>query len=90
MLRNYGMQGIFGQVSGLLFARPEGYTLEERETLFQTILSVVAGEFGESDLPIIAEMDFGHEAPQFILPLGIEAEADCIHQTFRLMEPCVL
>lgn len=90
MLRNYGMQGIFDQISGLLFARPESYTLEERETLFQTIVSVVAGEFGRSDLPIVAEMDFGHEAPQFILPLGVSAEIDCVHQTFRLVESCVL
>ncbi len=90
MLRNYGMQGIFGQISGLLFARPELYTLEERETLFEIILSVVAGEFGQRDLPIVAEMDFGHEAPQFILPLGVAAEIDCLNQTFRLMESCVL
>lgn len=90
MLRNYGMQGAFDHIAGLLFARPEAYTLEERETLFEVIVSVVAGEFGRDDLPIIAEMDFGHEAPQFILPLGITAEIDCRQQTFRLVEPCVL
>ncbi len=90
ILRNYGMQGIFDQISGLLFARPELYTLEERETLCQTIVGVVAGEFGQSGLPIVAEMDFGHEAPQFILPLGVTAEIDCTRQTFRLVEPCVL
>ncbi len=90
MLRNYGMQGIFDQITGLLFARPELYAMEERETLFQTIVSVVAGEFGRSDLPIVAEMDFGHEAPQFILPLGVTAEINCIRQTLRLMESCVL
>ena len=90
MLRNYGMQGIFDQISGLLFARPELYTQEEREVLVQTIVSVVADEFGQSGLPIVAEMDFGHEAPQFILPLGVTAEIDCVNQTFRLTEPCVL
>ena len=90
MLRNYGMQGIFDQLAGLLFARPESYTLEEREVLFKTIVGVVAGEFGQSELPIVAEMDFGHEAPQFILPLGITAEVDCQKQSFRLLESCVL
>jgi muramoyltetrapeptide carboxypeptidase LdcA involved in peptidoglycan recycling len=90
MLRNYGMQGIFDQITGLLFARPEQYALEERETLFQVIVSVVAGEFGRADLPIIAEMDFGHEAPQTILPLGVMAEMDCARRTFRLVETCVL
>ena len=90
MLRNYGMQGIFDQLSGLLFARPELYTPEERETLFKAIVGVVAGEFGRSDLPIVAEMDFGHEAPQSILPLGVSAEIDCRSHSFRLMESCVL
>ncbi len=90
ILRNYGMQGIFDTLAGLLFARPQEYTPDERETLFQTIVGVVAGEFGRGDLPIVAEMDFGHEAPQVIFPLGVEAEIDCRRQTFRLMEPCVL
>lgn len=90
ILRNYGMQGIFDQLAGLLFARPEGYTPEERETLFRAIVGVVAGEFGRGDLPIVAEMDFGYEAPQCILPLGVMAEIDCRRQAFRLVEPCVL
>lgn len=89
MLRNYGMQGIFDKISGLLFARPQDYTLEERETLFQTILSVVAGEFGRTALPVVAEMDFGHEAPQSVLPLGVLAEIDCDRKTFKLVEACV-
>jgi len=89
MLRNYGMQGVLGQIAGLLFARPQHYTMEERETLFQTIVSVVADEFGRPDLPIVAEMDFGHEAPQSIMPLGVVAEIDCARQTFRLAEACI-
>lgn len=89
MLRNYGMQEILDQIAGLLFARPQHYTMEERETLFQTITSVVADEFGRPDLPIVAEMDFGHEAPQSIMPLGVMAEIDCARQTFRLVEACI-
>lgn len=89
MLRNYGMQGVLGQIKGLLLARPQFYTLEEREILYKTVVSVVADEFGRPDLPIIAEMDFGHEAPQSILPLGVLAEIDCERQTFRLVEACL-
>lgn len=89
MLRNYGMQGILDRITGLLLARPQFYTMEERETLYKTVVSVVAGEFGRPDLPIIAEMDFGHEAPQSILPLGVMAEIDCIRQNFRLVEACL-
>ncbi len=89
MLRNYGMQGIFNQIAGLLFARPQSYTMEEREILSRTIVGVVADEFGRPDLPIVAGMDFGHEGPQSILPLGVTAEIDCTRRTFRLLEACL-
>ena len=90
MLRNYGMQGVFDRITGLLFARPMRYSSEERERLHKVVLEVVAGEFGRPDLPVVADMDFGHEAPQSIMPLGVLAEIDCERQTFRLVEACVL
>ena len=89
MLRNYGMQGIFERLAGLVFARPQHYSPEEREALHKVIVGVVAGEFGRPDLPIVAEMDFGHEGPQSILPLGVAAEIDCARRTFRLAEACL-
>lgn len=85
-LRNYGMQGIFDKISGLLFGRPRDYPAEEKARLTETILSVVATEFGRPDLPVVATMDFGHTDPQLILPLGIRAEVDCQNRTFRLIE----
>ncbi len=89
MLRNYGMQGVLDRIAGLLFARPMLYSPEEREKLHGIIVSVVAGEFGRSDLPVVTEMDFGHEPPQSILPLGVVAEIDCARRTFKLVEACV-
>ncbi len=47
---------------------------------------MVVTEFGRPDLPIIANMDFGHTDPQFIMPLGIKAEIDCGQKRFRLLE----
>lgn len=86
MLRNYGMQGVFDQISALLIGRARDYTTEEKQALYKQVVSVVAGEFGRSDLPIVANMDFGHTDPQFILPLGINAEVNCEQKTFRLLE----
>lgn len=90
MLRNYGMQGVFERINGLLFARPQFYSEEERKALHQVIVAVVAGEFGRDDLPIVAEMDFGHEAPQSVMPLGVTTEIDCVRRTVRLVEEAVL
>jgi muramoyltetrapeptide carboxypeptidase LdcA involved in peptidoglycan recycling len=88
-LRNYGMQGVFDQINALLIGRARDYSAEEKQALYKTVVDVVAGEFGRPDLPIVANMDFGHTDPQIILPLGVLAEVDCEQKTFRLLEPAV-
>lgn len=89
MLRNYGMQGVFDSMSALLFGRPRGYTPREKVKLATAIRQVVGEEFGRPDMPIIADMDFGHTDPQLILPLGIRAEVDPDAPSVRLLEPAV-
>jgi muramoyltetrapeptide carboxypeptidase LdcA involved in peptidoglycan recycling len=75
-LRNYGVMGIFDEISGILFGRARDYSDKEKEVLDQTILSVVRDEFGKPDLPLVSNLDFGHTDPQIILPLGINFEVD--------------
>jgi muramoyltetrapeptide carboxypeptidase LdcA involved in peptidoglycan recycling len=89
MLRNYGMQGVFDKISALLIARAYRYSEEEKAELEQQILRVVRDEFGRADLPIVANMDFGHDMPQLIMPLGVMAEVDCVGRRVRLLEPAV-
>ncbi len=86
MLRNYGMQGVFSEISALLFGKAFRYTGEEKEELDREIIQVVASEFGQTDLPIISSMDFGHDMPQWIMPLGVTARVDCAGKTFGLIE----
>lgn len=86
MLLNYGMQGVFNRISGLIFGRARDYSTEEKLELEKKIITVVRDEFGQADLPIVANMDFGHTDPQFVLPLGVKAEIDCEKKTFRLVE----
>ncbi len=85
-LRNYGIQGLYERVNGILFGRARGYTDEQKKLLDETIVSVIAGEFGKPDLPVVTNMDFGHTDPQFIMPLGVKAEVDCKNRRFRLLE----
>jgi len=86
MLRNYGMQGVFDKISGLIFGRARDYSEEENKRLNDNILKVVNGEFGNKNIPIITNMDFGHTDPQWILPLGIKSEIDCDKKEFKLIE----
>jgi len=86
MLRNYGIQGIFDQISALLIGRPRDYSEEEVKELESNILNVVKNEFKNDTLPIVSNMDFGHTDPQWIIPLGIKAEVNCKDKTFKLKE----
>lgn len=86
MLRNYGIQGIFDKISALLIGRARDYSEDEKKELNDNILKIVRDEFGNKDIPIISNMDFGHTDPQWILPLGIKAEIDCHKKEFKLIE----
>lgn len=88
MLRNYGLQGVFHKVSGILFWRARDYSIVEKALLDKAIKDVITIEFGAEDLPIVTNMDFGHTDPQFVLPLGVLAEMDITKKTFKLIEPC--
>lgn len=87
-LRNYAAAGIFGVVSGLLFGKPqdEKYLDEYRAVIIQ----VICKEYGYSELPIVYNMNFGHNAPMCVLPLGVMAEIDCEAKTFSIIEAAVL
>ncbi|MEK7541624.1 MAG: hypothetical protein AAB533_02125 [Patescibacteria group bacterium] len=47
-----------------------------KKELEEKIISIVAKEFGKSNLPIVANFDVGHTDPQLVLPLGVKAEID--------------
>jgi muramoyltetrapeptide carboxypeptidase LdcA involved in peptidoglycan recycling len=89
-LRNYGTQGIFDEISALLIGRARDYSEEESKKLDETLLTVISKEFGNADLPIVTNMDFGHTDPQFILPIGVRATVDSRKRVFKLNESPVL
>lgn len=84
MLRNYGIQGIFDQISALLFGRPIYYNNEEKGELEEAILKIVVHEFGAKKLPIITNIDFGHTDPQLIMPIGMSMEINIPKKTMKI------
>ena len=86
MLRNYGVQGVFNQISGLIFGRARDYSFEEKRLLDEAIIDIVKNEFGNDKLTIVTNMDFGHTDPQIILPLGVKAKLDNSKKEFCLIE----
>lgn len=88
-LFNYGVQGVFERLSGLIVGRPRGYTDDQKQALDDAIHSVVVEEFGATHVAIATNLDFGHTDPQWILPLRVVAELHPDARTFRLLEPAV-
>ncbi|MDR6555626.1 LD-carboxypeptidase [Paenibacillus qinlingensis] len=70
MLRNYGMQGIFSRVKGVILGRAKDYSAAENVELREILLNIIGKEFGAGHVPIVVDFDFGHTDPKLILPLG--------------------
>lgn len=87
MLRNYGLQGVFDRVSGVMFGRARDYSPEEKKELDQTICRIIGTEFSRPDLPVMSNMDFGHTDPQIVLPIGATARMDMPNRGLSLTAP---
>ncbi|TVY11807.1 S66 peptidase family protein [Paenibacillus cremeus] len=86
MLRNYGMQGILGQVKGVMFGRAKDYTPQQKQELNKIIQDVIAFEFGADLIPVVVDVDFGHTDPKLILPLGARVQLDPFANAITLLE----
>ncbi len=84
-LRNFGAQGILGGAAGLLLARPRGYTPEMTGALHGWVRRVL-WECGREDLPVLANVDFGHTSPQLVLPLGARLRLDPLAGTAEVLD----
>lgn len=89
-LRNYGMQGILERLAGMLIGRPAHYTPDQVEELDRTVLRIVRDEFGRADLPIVANLDFGHTDPQVVLPNGGRMALDPTTRSISLPDPAAV
>ncbi|MFC6591853.1 S66 peptidase family protein [Deinococcus lacus] len=74
-LRNWAAKGVLQGLSGLMLARPRDYTPEMTEQLYTWVRRVLK-EAGREDLPVVANVDFGHTSPQLCLPLGAQVRLD--------------
>ncbi len=51
---------------------------------------VVLDVLGDRDIPVLANVDIGHNPPNIPLPLGVRAEVDADARTLSLLEPAVV
>jgi muramoyltetrapeptide carboxypeptidase LdcA involved in peptidoglycan recycling len=87
ILRSFGVLGVFDGVVGIAVGRGRDQSADEAAAFCRSIVSVVADEFGHPELPIVANLPFGHTDPQWVLPLGVRAEMNLGTKMLRLVEP---
>lgn len=88
-LRNYGEQGIFDKISGIIFGRHVG-TIQKQKLYNTTLVDVVVNEYCRKDLPIFGNMDFGHTRPIFTIPYGCMAKINIQNRSFSILENAVI
>ncbi len=86
ILMDYENMGVLQALAGLLFGRPMKYSDAEKGELREVLLE----RTGRYDFPVVADMDFGHTSPQFVLPVGCEARIDSTTRRFEILEAAVV
>ena len=86
ILMDYQNMGVFEKIRGLLIGRPMSYSDDEKQQLRDVVLERTRGY----SFPIVADMDFGHTAPQCTLPLGVTARIDSARKRFEIIEEAVM
>jgi muramoyltetrapeptide carboxypeptidase LdcA involved in peptidoglycan recycling len=85
ILMDYENMGVLQRLKGLMVGRPMRYTKEEKQQLREVVLKRTRGY----TFPIVTDMDFGHTAPQFTVPIGCRARIDAENQRFEVIDAAV-
>ncbi len=64
---------ILEKVKGIVFGRPYQFKIDSNERSLDDILSYFGKKY---DIPVIADVDFGHTTPMITLPLGIQMKIE--------------
>lgn len=86
VLQDYDNMGVLGRLAGMLVGRPLGYNDDGKAKL----RAVIQERTQRYAFPIVTDMDFGHTAPQFTLPIGVRANLDSSTRTFAIVESAVI
>jgi muramoyltetrapeptide carboxypeptidase LdcA involved in peptidoglycan recycling len=82
---DYENMGVLDKIQGLLVGRPIYYSRDEKVALHEVLLDRTR----QYHFPIIADMDFGHTAPQFTIPIGCRGRINSPARTFEILDPAV-
>ncbi|MFH9414660.1 LD-carboxypeptidase [Streptomyces rochei] len=83
------LSGVLDRIAAMVVGIPTEVTPydggEQRADLRDAVLDVL----GPRDIPVLAQVDFGHTSPNLPLPIGVRAHVDADNRTLSLIEPAV-
>ena len=79
--------GVLDRIAGLIVGAP--FEVDPTEGGPDTLREVVLDVLGERDIPVLGNVDVGHDPPNLPMPLGVRAEMDADAMTLSLPEPAV-
>ena len=79
--------GVLDRIAGMVVGTP--FEVEPTDGGPDTLREVVLDVLGERDIPVLGNVDIGHDPPNLPMPLGIRAELDADAVTLSLLEPAV-
>ena len=90
VLRSWAAAGLLDSVSGVMIGRAQGFDAAGKHELDQQMLTFARDELKRPDLVVVTNVDVGHTAPQWTVPIGGLVEIDPGTQKIRLLEPAVV
>jgi len=79
--------GVLDRIAGMVVGAP--FEVELTEGGPDTLREVVLDVLGEREIPVLGNVDVGHNPPNIPMPLGVRAEVDADAVTLSLLEPAV-
>lgn len=87
-LRWLGREGILQKIGGIILGKFNVFP--ENPGYNDAVVSVLSGEMGLTNLPVLAGLNFGHTSPMILLPFGAEAEINAEKRSFSILESGVI
>jgi muramoyltetrapeptide carboxypeptidase LdcA involved in peptidoglycan recycling len=79
--------GVLDRIAGMIVGAP--FEVELTEGGPDALREIVIEVLGKRDIPVLGNIDVGHNPPNIPMPLGVRAEMDADALTLSLLEPAV-
>ncbi|MDQ0779152.1 muramoyltetrapeptide carboxypeptidase [Streptomyces aurantiacus] len=83
------LSGVLDRIAGMVVGLPTEVTPYEDGADPVGLRDVVLDVLAQRDIPVLAQVDFGHTSPNLPMPLGVRADVDADNRTLSLIESAV-